>query len=178
MSRKNTKWKIPRTRTFPDPRIAIAHHIGWERPLGNDTDFHVPEPDNFNYAVKADKPMECPHVDFHVFYKNPDGTWWTTYLVTAQNKDDFLDWADPIDFKLCWFNKRSPKLRTKKPMLWARKAAQELTLNERLYTMGYYEKFSSKYVDDSGEILSSRMGIARTTMPIANTVFEDQEDED
>jgi hypothetical protein len=180
MSRKTTKWTMSRTHTFPDPRLPIAKHIGWERPIGADTDFHVPEPDNYNYAVKADKPMECPHVDFHVYYKDPDGAWWTTYIVTEKNKDAFIAWAEPIEFQLCWVNPRSPKQRTRRKMLWVKKAAPELTLNERLYTMGYFDKFSTKYVDGAGEILTARMGTLRADLPNWNkfAVIDDQADEE
>ena len=181
MSRKSSKWFIPRTHTFPDPRLAIAQHIGWERPLYGETEFHIPEPDNFNYAVKTDRPMECPYVANHVYYKEKD-SWWTAYLVTPEVKDDFLAWAEPIDFDLCWYNNRSPKLRRKRPFLWSRASSAEMSVNERLYTMGHYDTIKQKVVNgDAEEIINSRVGSIRPELPNwppkwANELEEEDED--
>lgn len=164
MKHNLAKWTVPKTRTFPDPRVAIASHIGWTKPVGLDTDFHVPEPDNFNYGIKADRPYDCPHVPYQVFYKDYDGLWWSVYLITDDIKNDFLIWADPIKSDLRWTYGRTPKSRRRRPILQAKKSAAEMTLNERLYTMGYFDKLSN-VSQTANDVLVDRLGPLREDLP-------------
>jgi hypothetical protein len=164
---KRNKWAMPRHRPIKDPRIAIAEHIGWVRPIRDDTDFHIPEPDNFNYAVLDYQPRPCPHIINQVFYKDMQtNLWWTVYLVMFQDEKDFFAWADPIEFVQCWSNSRSSKLRKRKPLLYVKKGASEQSLQERLYTMGYYDDLSKKCQDPA--TVSSVLGTPRDQIPYYN----------
>lgn len=164
---KKSKWVVPKHRPIKDPRIAIAQHIGWTRPLREETDFHIPEPDNFNYAVLDYQPRECPDVINHVFYKDPESNlWWTVYLVLPHEESNFFAWADPIDFIRCWSHTRNSKLRKRKPLLWVKRGSTEQSLPERLYTMGYYDKLIEKC--PNSDMVTSVLGPPREIIPYHN----------
>lgn len=161
--RKDAKWVIPKTTKIVDPRIAIAKHIGWSRPLTGMTDYSLPEPDNYNYAVFNPLPWECPIIEDQVFYydRRLQG-WWTVYYVTEEVEDEFIAWAHPLQFGLCWATPRRPtKLRHRRTLLWSRTCAVEQTSEERLFTMGYYDKLQTTYNID----ISQALGTPRLNMP-------------
>jgi hypothetical protein len=156
------KWLVPRTKTYPDPRLAIAKHLGWTKTLTGITDYRLPEPDNYNYAVFNRNPWECSFIADQVFYydKKMRG-WWTVYYVPEEQKQEFLTWAEPLPFEICWAVQRQTKLRTPRPWLWTRTCAVEQTTEERLYTMGYFDKLQSTYNID----ISTTLGTPRLDMP-------------
>ena len=161
--RRDTKWVVPRATKIVDPRIAIAKHIGWTRPLTGLTDYSLPEPDNYNYAVFNALPWECPIIEDQVFYydKRLKG-WWTVYYVPSDIEDEFIAWAHPLPFELCWATPRGPsKLRPRRTLLHTRSCAVEQTAEERLFTMGYYENLQTTYNID----ITDTLGTPRLNMP-------------
>jgi hypothetical protein len=160
--KREQKWVVPRTINIVDPRLALAKHIGWNRPVGNETEYSLPEPDDFNYAVYDDKPHDCMLIENQVFYKDKKSLgWWTLYYVPEELLQDFFTWANPIDFKICWIPQRPSKMRRRRPLLHTRMCAPEQTPYERLYTMGYYDELQNEFDIDITETL----GKPRDNMP-------------
>lgn len=146
-----------------DPRVAIARHIGWIANTNTKapTEWKLPEPVNYNHAVKAKKPIDCPLVKDAVYYKNTDGHWWSIYYVTADRQEEFKQWLDTVPIDVYWYHNRPSQLRPVRGMLYARKN-QDLTENERLYSMGYYSHLSNKYFSLNDTMLLERLGPVRT----------------
>ena len=161
--KRDLKWVMPRKITITDPRIAIAKHIGWTRPLSTITDYSLPEPDNYNYAVLNALPWDCPVIEDQVFYQDKkSSSWWTVYYVPDEKLQEFLAWADPLPFEQCWAVPRRPsKMRTQRTLLHTRAQAVEQTAEERLFTMGYYDSLQTKFEIDIGTTL----GKPRDNMP-------------
>jgi hypothetical protein len=156
------KWLVPRTRTYADPRLAISRHIGWIKPTTSETEYSTPEPDHFNYAVFNALPWECPILKDQIFYKDKKlAGWWSVYYVPELQKQEFLAWADPLPFDICWAAMKQTKMRRRRPMLHYKSNSVEQTTHERLYTMGYYDELENKFDIDIGNTL----GQPRPNMP-------------
>lgn len=160
------KWIVPRGtiggQYILDPRVAMAKHIGWTRPFSHETEYTIPEPDNFNYAVLNPVPVECPCIQNQVFFKDTRSKlWWSVYFVPPELEQEFLTWADDKEFKLRFCPHRYAKVRKFRPFLWTKKAAAEQTLPERLYKMGYFDKLQNKFDVD----FRTRIGDPRPNMP-------------
>lgn len=160
--KREQKWVVPRTSKIQDPRIAIAKQLNWTRPLTGETDYSIPEPDNYNYAALDKKPHDCPHIQSQVFYWDKKlKSWWSVYYVPKEKNDDFLTWAEDIAFEVCWTPFRTSNLRHRRTLLKSRSSAVEQTIYERLYTMGYYDKLQTTYNID----ISAILGQPRLNMP-------------
>lgn len=160
---------IPRSRQHnlpPDPRFPIAYHIGWTRPTQKlETDWSTPEPDNYNRAILARKPIECEFVRDAVYYFDAErSAWWTVYCVPKDQLDQFDQWVQEQDYQLRWYQPHPAATRCRKGLLYNRKNGSEMTTEERLYTMGYYAKLSSKYFSDDDRKLLERLGPVRTEL--------------
>jgi hypothetical protein len=155
--KREQRWVVPRTSKIPDPRLAIAKHINWTRPqAGYDTEYSLPEPDNYNYAGFAERPIECPILQCQVFYQHRKKKgWWSVYYVPDELLEDFLTWSQPIQFEICWTPFKLPKMRQRRPLLKSRKGAVEQTIDERLYTMGYFDELQSQHNIDISHILGT-----------------------
>ena len=176
--KRSIKWTVPRTATRDDPRIVLAKHIGWKKPTSIITEYSLPEPDHYNYAGLAVKPIDCAIVANQVFYQERrTGLWWTLYYVTEEENEEFLAWSEDIEFIKCWTPFRSTKMRQRRNILWARGNINEdsQTDNERLYTMGYYEKLKVKYFNDDTTYVDSLLGEVRTALK--NYVPEEHSEE-
>lgn len=162
--KRSIKWIVPRGAPRDDPRIAIARHIAWIKPITPDTDYSLPEPDHYNYAGLAVKPLDCEFVADQVFYQDKKtGLWWSVYYVTEENNDAFLAWSESIEFIQCWTPFRQTKMRNRRGLLYVKGKVAEYnqTDNERLYTMGYYENLKVKYFSDDDKYVDSLLGRAR-----------------
>jgi len=160
--KRSNKWIVPRGAPIPDPRIAIAKHMGWTRPIGQVTEYSLPEPDNYNYAGLSVKPIECPFLSHQIFYQpNKTKLWWSVYYVTEENNEEFLAWSENIEYLQCWTPFKSTRLREQRPMLWTRANVSEQTLPERLYTMGYYDELQKEFNID----ITNNLGKPRDNMP-------------
>jgi hypothetical protein len=153
--------RLKKTKKLDDPRIAISKHISWVRPTAYETEYAVPEPDDYNYAVCGTKPIECQFVKDQVFYKQKDNMWWSVYCVPVEQRTEFLTWLEKQQFEVYWCSSRNVNLRKRRPMLYARKNQPDLTLNERLFAMGYFTNLSSKYFSEDDTMLLERLGPAR-----------------
>lgn len=177
MKHNLAKWSRGNLPNQLDPRIAIAEHIGWVRPQTYETDFHIPEPDNFNYALLATKLLVNPDIKDQVFYKTARG-WWNVYLVSTDEEPNFLAWTDSVDVISQWRNPRSPRQRQKRGLLNVGKERTELSINERLYTLGYYEKLSAKILTEDDEIITKRLGKLRDNLDNYTSMHHDFDSQD
>ena len=145
-----------------DPRFPIARHIGWTRSNLPETEFTIPEPDAYNRAVLAERPLECNFIKNSIFYRDETTTnWWTVYLVPKEQELEFEVWIREQPYKIFWWHPKPAAIRRRKSMLCQRKNLAELTAEERLYTMGYYAKLSQQHFSDNDNILLERLGPVR-----------------
>jgi hypothetical protein len=166
-------------RDLIDPRIAIARHIGWHRGTAPDTEHSVPEPDNYNRAIFANKPVDCEFIEDQVFYFDKQRlNWFSIYYVPDEQVEEFNLWVEKIEPTALWQHLNAPKIRPQRSLLWCRdnKSSRTLTDNERLHTMGYYEELKVKYFNDDTAYVDSLLGEARALLE--NFVPEEQSDAD
>lgn len=151
-------------KNYPDPRVAIAQHLCWNRTTLSEaeTNWSFPEPDNYNRAILSQRAIENKLVKYSVFYRQiTTGLWWSIYYVPKEEIDRFDAWAYQQDWLMLWTTKEASKPKKRKTLLWAAKNA-ELTDNERLFCMGYYAKFKDKYLTDADDkMLLDRLGPIR-----------------
>jgi hypothetical protein len=165
--KRDEKWVVPRNKTITDPRIAVARHIGWIKSHSQDTQFSLPEPDHYNYAGLALRPIDCPVITDQVFYQDrKTKLWWSLYYVPAEQVKDFVAWAEPIEFIQRWTPFKSSRMRQRRGLLYVKGKVADYnqTDNERLYTMGYYENLKVKYFSDDPEYVDSLLGPARAVL--------------
>ena len=144
--KREQKWVVPRTRTFADPRVAVARHIAWTKPIGPETDYSLPEPDHYNYGGLSKEPVDCPVITNQIFYQDRiSNNWWSLYYVPEQLNDEFLVWGEHIPFEICWTPNRSTRMRSRRTLLAPQGKSLELTINERLHTMGYYNNLQTEF---------------------------------
>ena len=145
-----------------DPRVEIARHIGWTPTTSTKTlsEWTLPEPNNYNRAVRALLPIDCPFCKNAVYYRK-DGKWWSVYLIDDEQDQKFKQWLDTVPIEVYWYHNRKTIIRQPRTLLYARKN-QEMTENERLYSMGYYSRLSDKYFCNNDKLLLERLGPVRT----------------
>lgn len=116
--KREQKWVVPRTKTFADPRVAVARHIAWTKPMGLETDYSLPEPDHYNYGGLSMKPIECPLLHNQVFYQDKTSMkWWSLYYVPEHLNDEFLAWGEDISFELRWTPWRPTRMRQRRTVM-------------------------------------------------------------
>lgn len=160
---------VPSVRGLTDPRPEIAKHIGWEKKQGPNTEWSVPEPDNYNRAVYADRILICEHIQDQVTYKCKDtGGWWTVLHVPKNRNAIFEAWLTKQPWLVRWNYEYAPAVRNMKKILTPDNIRSDITLPERLFAMGYYAKLHDKYFSEgTDDWLLSRMG------PIRDCVLND-----
>lgn len=166
-------------KNFVDPRMAIAWHIDWKRPLSREwTENPTPEPDNYNWAMASITPHECPIVKYQVIYRDYYRKIWLTVMLveTRMKIVDIKKWMRNRDSVAYWQHLNAPMVRQPRPLLWNRQRATELTIEENLYTRGYYENFRSKYFCDGthAEFFNTRVGEARALLIQPDPVQDEQ----
>lgn len=151
-----------------DPRIPIASHIGWIKSTNTQTEFSIPEPDNYNHAILTDRPVECPldFVESQVWYRDlKHRGWWSVYYVPQGRLMEFRAWLFKMSVDTYWYTPRYVDLRERRPLLWAKRNQAEFTNNELLYAQGYYENLRVKYFGDKDTMFQSRVGVPRENLP-------------
>jgi len=163
-------------RDLPDPRILIARHIGWKKLHSPETEYSIPEPDNYNRAILAHIPIDCSIIKDQVFYKYKD-SWVTLLYVPLEQCSQVDNWIRQCRPMAVWCHLKPPKIKPQRGMLWARENISDnnMTDNERLYTMGYFEDFKVKYFNDDATYVDSLLGSARAILK--NYVPEEHNDE-
>lgn len=127
-----------------DPRTAIAKHIDWVRPSCNETEFVVPEPDDYNRAIIDTKPRFCDFVSEQVWYWDQyrDG-WVSVYWVPQADLAKFDRWLSDVNPLAIWRTWRGKQPRSRRGLLYAARNGR-IHSNEVLYSQGYYD-YLAKY---------------------------------
>ena len=139
---------------LPDPRVSIAVLTAWA-PLKSDNRQSMGvEPDNYNFAIYDDKPLDLKFIQNSVFYKSnhPGLTgWFSLYVVEEKSQATLFNQAVlKIQPQAVWRYSRAKPVRPYKPLLQKDISGPNknyMTAEERLWQQGYYEKFQHKYFD-------------------------------
>tara|TARA_R110000822_G_scaffold178429_1_gene318380 strand:+ start:97 stop:462 length:366 start_codon:yes stop_codon:yes gene_type:complete len=114
MKHKLSYWTYTKSQRheYPDPRIAIARHIGWQKYTGDETSFSVPEPDNYNRAVFTDTAVECPFIENQVIYKDSVRNGWVCVMLVADEQTgEYTAWQERLAPRAHWHHIRAPKIK-------------------------------------------------------------------
>lgn len=116
---KPTRWSYTNISTpkfeYPDPRIVIAKHIGWQKYIGEDTHFSTPEPDNYNRAVLTEKPVECKFVENQVIYRDAIKKAWITVLLVAEEQSgEYEAWIERLKPLAHWRHLNAQKVKQRR----------------------------------------------------------------
>lgn len=152
---------------LPDPRIAIARHIAWYKSSTEYTEFPTPEPDNYNRAVIANVPIDCSIVEDQIFYYDRQRKHWISMMYVPEEQIIEVDsWIKQCKPRAVWSHSKPPHVKPRKSLLWTRGniSDKNMTDNERLYTLGYFEKLKIKYFSDDTEYVDSLLGEARAIL--------------
>lgn len=152
---------------FQDPRVLIARHTGWKKTTCEDTEYPIPEPDNFNRAMATVKLTECPLIEDQViYYDNQKKCWINVMYVPDELRVEIDRWISAQLTIAVWRHLKSPRLKQQRNLLWTRHNISDTnqTDNERLYTMGYYEDLKVKYFNDDAAYVDSLLGTARAIL--------------
>jgi hypothetical protein len=151
-------------RNLIDPRIPIARHIDWHKSSTAYTEFSIPEPENYNRAIWSLKPMEFVWVQDQVIYYDAYRAGWITVCYLPDDQiAKFDEWVVLMDMTY-WRHLKSPVLKMAKPMLMQGATSVNMSLDERLLTLGYYKDFIVKYFDGDALYVKSRLGEARANL--------------
>lgn len=105
-------------RDYIDPRLPVARHIGWTKMFGPDTEFSVPEPDNYNRAILNKKPVECLFVEDQVIYKDVSKDMWITLMyVPEEQLYQYDEWLWQLRPEAYWQHTNAPKIRYRRESL-------------------------------------------------------------
>jgi len=168
-----------------DPRLPIVKHINWTLPTGPST-YTGAEPDNYNLAIYDSKPHDFKFIEHQCFYfvnktvnrKKYHG--WMSMYVAEERLQTILFNREIIKIQpqAFWKYPKAKLIREKKPLLVRENSYSNrvnLTTEERLYQMGYYEKLKNKYFDD--EKLLKVVGEPRGFVLDYQPEVDDQDDE-
>jgi len=144
-----------------DPRIAIALHIQWEKTNATVSPWTFPEPPDYNMAAAGLKIYDCPFIQEQIFYRdniNPE-LWWSIYRVPRDIISQFKLWLINYqpEIPIIWAHTATRKPHPSKTLLHSRSGGGDLTENERLYSLGYYDRLKSKFSNHT-EYLTQKIG--------------------
>jgi hypothetical protein len=148
-----------------DPRINITGHIDWTNPGVKPTAWSGPEPDNYNFAIFDQRPHDLEFVKDQVWYKIDQHFrrarikgWMSVYYIAEQESIyEFRRSIIKLQPQAFWSNPRCHPLRAKRTMLerenvYKPRSNTNFSTEERLWQLGYYEKFKVKYQDDETKL--------------------------
>lgn len=147
-----------------DPRVAVAKHMEWAAPWSKSglTTWTGVEPDNYNLAICDYKPHDLKFIENSVFFrrekmqdKKQQQYWISLYIGQERLQVILFNQAviarQPYAF---WKHPGARLVREKRKLInrenyHANSTAKDnFSTEERLYQMGYYDKFKDKYFDD------------------------------
>jgi len=155
------------TKELYDPRMAVARYLGWKKLHTTETEYRTPEPDNYNRAVYTTQAVECKLIEDQVIFYDKVGQGWITLMYVPEDKITSVDqWIIDCKPQAYWNHFKAPKIKPRRGMLWVRGNINEhnQTDNERLYTMGYFDKLKVKYFSDDTTYVDSLLGEARALL--------------
>lgn len=180
---KHVYWTYSReylgSKDFIDPRVPLVRHTGWKKTNREFTEYPLPEPDNYNRAIVTVRPSECNLIEDQVIYFDSLRKLWITLMYVPNCQLEEIDlWIKSSDKLAVWCHHKPPHLKQHRTLLWAREniSSGNMTENERLYTMGYYNELKVKYFSDDVEYIDSLLGTARAVL--SDPIPEELEDTD
>ena len=172
-------YKFNKQKDFADPRIVIARQIGWKKNSTDFAEYSIPEPENYNRAIFMPTPTECPIVEDQVIYYDELKQGWITVMYVPVEQIVEVDRWIKTTYPLAqWRHLKPPKIKQQRNLLWTRGniSDRNMTDNERLYTMGYYEDLKVKYFNDDTTYVDSLLGSARAIL--SDPIPEELDDAD
>ena len=163
-----------------DPRQPVARQIGWIKTVVADTEYSTPEPDNYNRAVFAERPYDCKLVKDQVIYFDVKQKGWLTVMYATDDTANEVDaWIKSIKPWADWRHLRAHRIKPRRHLLWSKSniSYHTQTDNERLYTMGYFDKLKTKYFSDDVAYIDSLLGEVRPQLKNYQPEVDNQYDE-
>lgn len=165
--------------TIVDPRVQITRQMDWLKP-DKETHWTGVEPDNYNYAIFDNQAHDIKFIENQCWYKidtifirKKIQGWISVYII--DNKEDVFLFNREIlrlQPRAVWRYDKAHSIRPKKTLLRRERqrgkgCESNLTTEERLYQMGYYEKLVTKYYDDEAlfKVMGSPRGIVQIPIP-------------
>lgn len=167
------------TKDFIDPRVPIAKLIDWKKTTAEYTDYPTPEPDNYNRAIATNTPVECLLIEDQIIYFDQYREHWITLMYVPELQINDVDiWIKCCSKSAVWCHLKPPALKKQRTLLWTRDniSDRNMTDNERLYTLGYYEELKVKYFNDDTTYVDSLLGTARAILNEPLPEVEDDTD--
>jgi len=155
------------TKDFIDPRIPLVRHTGWKKTASEFTEYPLPEPDNYNRAMVTNTPVECLLIEDQVIYFDQHRSHWITLMYVPEEQINDVDiWIKCCNKSAVWCHLKPPAVKKQRALLWTRDNISDtnMTDNERLYTLGYYDELKIKYFNDDTEYVDSLLGNARAIL--------------
>lgn len=152
---------------LPDPRIPIVRHIQWQPPqytvnTRGLTTWSTPEPDAYNYAFLADRPIECPFLENQIWYYHEHlKKWFSVYYVPNEKKLTWARWFIHQPWLAHWTVFKESQLRRTRPLLMQEKRKtkhEDPTLNERLHELNFYSSLLNKSEESIRDAVKERIG--------------------
>ena len=147
-----------------DPRVHVTKHMDWVTPWAKNglTTWTGVEPDNYNLAICDYKPHDLKFIENSVFFrrekmqdKKQREYWISLYIGLERLQVILFNRAviaqQPYAF---WKHPNARLIREKRKLINRENyhvnstASDNFSTEERLYQMGYYNKFKDKYFDE------------------------------
>jgi len=142
-----------------DPRIPVVRHMQWSLPVDLSLCTGV-EPDNYNFAIFDTKPYDLKFIRYQCWYKvnqivkrKPLQGWMSLYVAEERLQTILFNQEIlKIQPEAVWRCDKARPIRPKRTELQREKFHPKskdgnLTTEERLYQLGYYENLQRKYFD-------------------------------
>jgi hypothetical protein len=147
---------------LPDPRIAVVSHIDWVP--NKYSNWSRPEPDNYNRAIFDNKAIYIEGIRNQCWYRDHRrGGWFSLYYVKGDEAEVFVDYIKANRVRAFW-NYKSVAVRSIIPRIDLESKRNygkimNLTVDERLYDLGFYNMLLDKGLDP--EYLQKIVGTRR-----------------
>ena len=141
-----------------DPRAKVARQISWTKPSDKTrpTPWSFPEPDNYNRAVYAPKPIDCLSLKEIVWFRYKKG--WITLACVDIKEFNFDLWIMRNAAYWAMWRHKHMQPRPQETLLGTKTRVnrKELTDNEILFHQGFYERLKLRVEDPA--IVDQRVG--------------------
>jgi hypothetical protein len=161
----------PHCPTLVDPRLGISKQMEWSNPNSTITPWTGIEPDNYNYAMFDLRPHELEFIQDQCWYRidmiirRKQVKGWFSVYHTLDNVA-FNRAILKIQPQAVWRHPKPTPVRIRKTLMQkemrANTGATNLTTEERLWQMGYFNVYKHKYLDDEAylKVVGTPRGIA------------------
>lgn len=173
MRKSRHEWRYvrghPLKAKLGDPRIHLIKHMGWAnrttQAFPDKTHWQGVEPDNYTHGIASDRPHFIEGIE-HQCWFNAKKLWFSVYVLDDTNQHFYDDYVKSHKVYALWTCSESRPMRGKITRIeheairrWGKEADEELTMEERLYDMGYVDRLVDMGVDK--EFIRKYMGEPR-----------------